>query len=94
MKRRDFIALLGGAAAAWPVVARAQERERVRRIGILMPLAADDREAPTRIAAFHQGLERLGWIVVATCGSSTAGVRAIRTEYANPWSNWWNSPRT
>jgi putative tryptophan/tyrosine transport system substrate-binding protein len=63
MKRREFITLLGGAAVGWPIVARAQERERVRRIGILMPLAADDREAPTRIAAFHQGLESLGWIV-------------------------------
>ena len=63
MIRRDFITLLGGVAVGWPVVARAQERERVRRIGILMPLAADDREAPTRIAAFHQGLESLGWIV-------------------------------
>jgi putative ABC transport system substrate-binding protein len=63
MRRREFITLLGGAAVSWPIVARAQERERVRRIGILMPLAADDREAPTRIAAFHQGLESLGWIV-------------------------------
>ena len=60
MRRREFIALLGG-AAAWPIAASAQQP--VRRIGVLMPLAADDREAPTRIAAFHQGLQQLGWVV-------------------------------
>ena len=63
MKRREFIALLGGTAAAWPLAAGAQQADRVRRIGVLMPLAADDREAPARIAAFHQGLQQLGWNV-------------------------------
>jgi len=63
MRRREFITLLGGAAAAWPTVAHAQQPTQVRRIGVLMPLAADDREAPTRIAAFHQGLQQLGWVV-------------------------------
>ena len=51
----------GGAAAAWPLAARAQEREKVRRIGVLMNLAADDPESPARLAAFLQGLEQLGW---------------------------------
>jgi putative tryptophan/tyrosine transport system substrate-binding protein len=61
MKRRTFITLLGGVAAAWPLAARAQQSKRVRRIGVLMNLAADDPEAPTRVAAFAQGLQELGW---------------------------------
>jgi putative tryptophan/tyrosine transport system substrate-binding protein len=63
MKRREFIALLGGTAVPWPLVARAQQRERMRRIGVLMPLAADDPEAQTRVAAFAQGLQQLGWTI-------------------------------
>jgi putative tryptophan/tyrosine transport system substrate-binding protein len=60
MKRRTFITLLG-AAAAWPLAARAQQRERMRRIGMLMPYAANDAQAQTRHAAFLQGLQELGW---------------------------------
>jgi putative ABC transport system substrate-binding protein len=60
MKRREVIALLG-AAATWPVAARAQQAERIRRIGVLMPLAADNPEGQARVAAFRQGLEVLGW---------------------------------
>src|SRR3974377_1138009 len=61
MRRRNFIALVGG-AAAWPLAARAQQPpERVRRIGVLMNLAADDPEAPRRLTAFVQGLHQLGW---------------------------------
>jgi putative ABC transport system substrate-binding protein len=61
MRRREFITLLGGAAAAWPLAASAQQRERMRRIGVLMSLAADDPEGQARIAAFLQGLQHLGW---------------------------------
>jgi putative ABC transport system substrate-binding protein len=61
MKRREFITLVGGAAAAWPVVARAQQPERVRRIGVLMASAADDSENQARMAAFLEGLAQLGW---------------------------------
>jgi putative ABC transport system substrate-binding protein len=62
VKRRDFITLLGGAAAAWPLAARAQPTtERVRRIGVLMNTTADDPEGQARIAAFHQGLQERGW---------------------------------
>src|SRR5262245_12102460 len=61
MKRREFIALLGGAAAAWPLAARAQQAERMRRIGVLMNRAADNPEGQDRLAAFHQGLQELGW---------------------------------
>jgi putative ABC transport system substrate-binding protein len=60
--RREFITLLGGAAAAWPHAARAQQRERVRRIGVLMNLAEDDREGLARLAAFKQALQESGWI--------------------------------
>ena len=59
MKRREFIALLGGAAVAWPLAARAQQA-RMRRIGVLLPYAADDREGQVRLAAFQQALAELG----------------------------------
>jgi len=62
MKRRDFMTLLGG-AAVWPLAARAQQPERMRRIGVLMNLTADDPEAPGRVAAFAQGLGELGWTI-------------------------------
>ena len=60
MKRRAFITLLGG-AAAWPLGARAQQTEKVRRIGVLMNRVADDPEAQARFKAFVQGLQQLGW---------------------------------
>ena len=63
MRRREFITLLGGAAAAWPLAARAQQPERMRRIGIFMNLASDDAEGQSRNAAFLQGLQELGWTV-------------------------------
>jgi putative ABC transport system substrate-binding protein len=64
MKRREFITLLGGAAAAWPLAAaRGQPAERLRRIGVLMSDTADDPEAQVRLAAFLQGLQEFGWSV-------------------------------
>jgi ABC-type uncharacterized transport system substrate-binding protein len=59
--RRKFLAALGGAAAAWPLAARAQQGERVRRIGVLMPFAEDNPVGQARLAAFRQGLLQLGW---------------------------------
>jgi putative ABC transport system substrate-binding protein len=61
MQRREFIAGLGSAAAAWPAVARAQQGDRVRRIGVLMPTAESDPEAKARLSGFTQGLAELGW---------------------------------
>jgi putative tryptophan/tyrosine transport system substrate-binding protein len=60
MNRREFITLLGG-AAAWPLAARAQQPERVRRIGVLVASTADDPEAQARVAAFAEALSQLGW---------------------------------
>src|SRR5260370_31519420 len=74
MKRREFITLAGGAAAAWPLAARAQQRERVRRIAVLILYSQTDREGQARIAAFLDTMPRLGW---------TDG-RNIRIEYR--WS--------
>jgi putative ABC transport system substrate-binding protein len=62
IRRREFITLLGSAAAAWPITARAQQ-PKIRRIGVLMNVAADDPESPGRIAAFAQGLQELGWTI-------------------------------
>jgi len=61
MRRREFIVTVGGAAAAWPLVARAQQPERMRRIGMLMTLAADDPFGQAQVAAFQQALQQLGW---------------------------------
>ncbi len=62
MKRREFITLISS-AAMWPLAAQAQQPERVRRIGVLMNFAPDDAEGQARLAAFHQGLQQLGWTV-------------------------------
>jgi putative ABC transport system substrate-binding protein len=77
MKRREFIALLGGAAAVWPIAARAQQRERMRRIAVLSGLAADDQDNKVRLAAFQQRLQQLGW----TDGHN------VRIDYRFPAAN-------
>ncbi|MFZ1090457.1 MAG: hypothetical protein WAN75_14675 [Xanthobacteraceae bacterium] len=62
MRRREFISLLGGGAtAAWPLAARAQQAVKLRRIGVLMGQAENDPGNPSRVAAFEQALDKLGW---------------------------------
>ena len=87
MRRREFITLLGGAAAAWPLAARAQQGERVRRIGVLLPATVDHPEYPARIGAFLQGLAVLGWnigrnmrIDTRWAGANAAEIRRQATE--------------
>jgi hypothetical protein len=86
MKRREFITLLGGAAAAWPLAARGQQPERVRRIGVLVPFAETHAEAKTRISAFRQELQKLGWsegrnvIVESRYGGGSERLRPYAAE--------------
>jgi putative tryptophan/tyrosine transport system substrate-binding protein len=63
VRRREFITLLGGAAAAWPVAAEAQPREKMRRIGVLLPFSSDDAESQARMGAFLQTLALSGWTI-------------------------------
>ena len=63
MKRREFITLLGGAAAAWPLAARAQQSERMRRVGVLIVFPENDPSSQRRVTAFQQELAKLGWTV-------------------------------
>jgi putative ABC transport system substrate-binding protein len=78
MRRREFIAGLAGAAAAWPVAVRAQPAERVRRIGVLLPAAADDSQYQNSVGAFLQSLGQLGWTIGRNARIDTrwAGVNA------------------
>ena len=63
MRRREFITFIGGAAASWPLAARGQQGERMRRIGVLIAgLTENDSEGKLRMAAFREGLQNLGWI--------------------------------
>ena len=68
MRRRDFIKGIVGSATAWPLTARAQQGEYVRRIGALMNIGADDPQAPALVGAFSQGLGELGWIIGSNAG--------------------------
>ena len=77
MKRREFITLLGGAAAAWPLAASAQQSDRVRRIAVLVGATENDPEAPLMSEAFRQTLNQLGWKEGVRSASIRAGPLAI-----------------
>ena len=76
IRRRDFITLLGGAAAAWPIEAQAQQPEQLRRIAVFMDLAESDPEGQARVAALKRGLQDLGWTEGRNFGSSPGGPQA------------------
>ena len=89
MRRREFITLIGGAAAAWPFAVRAQQPERMRRIGILLPAAADDAEFQAWVGSFLQGLQQLGWTIgrnvqidTRWATANAAAIRRHATELA------------
>jgi putative ABC transport system substrate-binding protein len=81
MRRREFITLLAGGAAGWPLAARAQQPERVRRIGLLMAWAEGDPEAQPRLAAFMTTLRELGWIDGRNCRIECAGPPATLSAW-------------
>ena len=93
MKRREFIAVLGS-AAAWPVVARAQQSGATRRIGALIAFAKDDPETEERLAAFRQGLGKRGGSRAAISISTIASLLAGATSFRCSRRNWLPCSRT
>jgi putative ABC transport system substrate-binding protein len=91
--RREVITLLGGAAVAWPMEARAQQRERAPRIGVLIGTAADDAIGQARMAAFLQGLGQLDWMVGRNVRMDIRWA-AADADQARAQLSWWRSPRT
>jgi len=90
MRRREFIALIGSTAASWPPIARAQQSERVRRIGVLMGYPENDLEGPAFYAAFREGLEQLGWVEgrnIRFAGRRPRVLRLFAHGSASPFSS-------
>jgi hypothetical protein len=94
IKRREFITLIGGAAAAWPLAARAQQVERLRRIGILMSTASDHLESKARLAAFLQRLQGLGWVDGRNVRIDIRWPPGAMPVFAATLRNWPRSRRT
>jgi putative ABC transport system substrate-binding protein len=94
MRRREFITLLGGAAVAWPLAARAQQRERMRRVGFLTSQAAHDPVSQTWMAALLQGLQELGWTVGRNVRIDFRWGATDGELSANTWQNSSRSRRT
>ena len=81
MRRREFIALVGGAAVAWPVTAWVQQTERMRRLGVLMAVADSDADARKGISILHESLQKLGWKDGTIFASIIVGETATRIEF-------------
>ena len=95
MRRREFIMLLGGAAAAWPLAAYAQQGERMRRIGVVLPAAPEDAEFQSWVGAFLQGLARnRDGSPDPMYGSKLGGLNSTPKKLANMRPNWWRLYRT
>jgi hypothetical protein len=93
MRRREFITLISGAAVAWPLAARAQQPERMRRIGVLLPASADDLNHQARVGAFLQALALLGWTIGRNVSTPT-GPRPMPPTFADMRPNWSRRRRT
>jgi hypothetical protein len=90
MRRREFISLLGGAAAAWPVAVRAQQAERMRRIGVLMGYTESDSDARAWYSAFREALQKLGWTEGRNIQVDTRWAKhlpKIETVFTKPFQN-------
>src|SRR5262245_63486284 len=87
MRRRALITLIGAAVAGWPLAARAQQGERVRRVGVLLPFTADDPEGQARLMAFVQGLQQLGWAVGTNVRIDARWAQAMPSAFANTRRN-------
>ena len=92
MKRREFMTLLGG-AATWPLAAGAQQRERMRRVGVILPATADDAEFQTWLGGFQQGLAQLGWIIGSNVRVDIRWATTNALKFANTPRNWLRSHR-
>jgi putative ABC transport system substrate-binding protein len=87
VKRRELIALLGGAAVAWPMAARAQQSGQIRRIGVMMAFAEDDPEASLRFTTLREELLKLGW--TETSGLNSIGLRRILRRFPRSQERSW-----
>ena len=93
MRRRDFIRVVAGSASFWPLAARAQQAERMRRIGVLMNRRADTPEGRDQVTAFQQGLQKLGWSDGRNVRIDICWGENDLTASASARRNWWRSCR-